>query len=129
MRRHSDIRNFAMSSAARGRLSLLIFAAHSRHSFALSANACCTCAATSLGESAITPELVSAANRYSQIDAKSSEAAYDIRCAVRSGLNHIQDPALAVIGRQHSIRAGKLSKFGADGKSKHLDFFRCDSDF
>ena len=73
------------------------------------------------------PKFISPANRHSQIDAKGSEATYDIRRSARSGMNHVQDPTVAVIGRQHSIRPGKLSKFGADGKSKHLDFFRRDS--
>src|SRR5207249_7684962 len=53
----------AMSSAARGRLSLLMLLAHSRHCFASLANARSICATTSLGESATTPELVSRIKR------------------------------------------------------------------
>src|SRR5215813_3245907 len=60
---YSDIKNSAMSSAARGRLSLLMLPAHSRHCFAPSSNARCTCEATSCGDWAITPEFVSTINR------------------------------------------------------------------
>src|SRR5262249_33494618 len=61
-RTHSDIKKSAISSAARGRLNLLMFPAHSHHCVALLSNARCTCSAISREECAMTPELVSTIN-------------------------------------------------------------------